>query len=269
MNKPLPIPNQCIWCLSRGPDVIFDESHIVPKCVGNFKEQVLPRGIVCRCCNGYFGTSVEPALLRDPSFHTIAVVLRLRHPDRMNEFRDNVFDGEHPSTVPIEKEVHLDTQLTPTGLTMGVSYGVKGCLSKEYEIKELGFLSRAVHKIAYESLAWFIFVKGTDEKIDIFDSSFDYIRRWSRYGEPQNSVRPVLRMQYVKPDVRPKWQMRHWRANDWLGVELDLFGDWYGVSLTSPPDDAFEHLRKRANPSDSTHTTWFLSTTLTEVKGTI
>lgn len=267
LAEALPVPNRCIWCFREPPDIIFDVSHVVPKCVGNLSQQLLPLGIVCRQCNNYFGTAVEPALLKDPFFHVIAVVLRLQHPDRMNEFRDRVFDNEHPSTVPIDRKVHVECILTNQGLTLDVSYAVKGRLVREYQVKDLAFLSRALHKIAYEALAWSIFVKGLDQTIDIFDSGFDHIRRWARHGEPQNSVRPVLRMQYYAPNIKPQWEMRQWRFHNWLGAEIDLFGDWYAVNLTSPPDKAYDYLQEKAKPSNSAHVTWLLGNNFTEIKG--
>jgi hypothetical protein len=75
-----PIPNRCIWCHKSAPDVSFDESHVFPECVGNHGQQVLPPGIVCKSCNGYFGSKIEPVFLADPIFHAIAVTLSLVDP---------------------------------------------------------------------------------------------------------------------------------------------------------------------------------------------
>jgi hypothetical protein len=156
---------------------------------------VLPAGIVCEKCNNYFGTKVEPVLLRDPISHTRAVLLRLRDPDNMNELRDSVFDAEHPCVGSPERKLSVLATISPRNLTLDLQYTVEGQLSKSYKPGELAFLSRAVHKRAFESLASMVFVEGRYRNIDILDGRFDAIRQWSRYGQSQNHVGPVLRLQ--------------------------------------------------------------------------
>ena len=260
------IPYTCIWCLREPPTATFNsESHVVPECVGN-TEQVLPTGFVCDNCNQYFGQKVEPTLLRDPILHVIAVSLRLIDPDDMNEFRDSIFDSEHPPTKGVERKLDWAAEVSTTRtLNLDIEYTIKGQISKLYTPKNLTFLSRAVHKIAFESLAWGVFVKGTHEykDVDVFDSRFNYIRKWSRYGEPQNNIRPMLRRQ--RPDLmipdqnkKPEFGYElHKRGADSLVVSLNLFGDIYGVSLTSSPDTVGNDLKNWASkPRD--YPVWFM-----------
>jgi hypothetical protein len=235
-------PNRCIWCRGEPSNTTFNVSHVLPECVGN-ENVVLPKGIVCMQCNSHFGRRVEPALLRDPLFHVMAVVQQLTDPADMNAFRDRVFDAEHKPVEGVERNLSCDIKVSPMNMSLNIQYAIKGQLSKSYSRRELKLLSRAVHKIAFEALAWTIFVKGLYEDIDVFDDRFDTIRKWSRYGQPQNSVRPVIRHQAFH-EVKPKWACYLWRFGDSLAIELNLFGDWYAVSLTSPSDKAGDDLKR-------------------------
>ncbi len=96
----LPVPNICIWCHHKPPEISFNLNHVLPECVGNENQHTLPPGIVCSSCNSYFGTKVEPVLLDDPIFHVIAVVLSLVDPDDMNVFRATLFDTTHQPVKP-------------------------------------------------------------------------------------------------------------------------------------------------------------------------
>jgi len=249
------VPNRCIWCRGEPPNTTFNVSHVLPECVGNENQQVLPKGIVCMRCNNYFGTKVEPALLRDPLFHIMAVFLRLADPEDMNAFRDRVFDAEHPPVESVKRNLGYDMEVSPMNLSLSIRYEIKGQLSKSYSRKELTLLSRAVHKIAFETLAWAIFVKGLNEDIDVFDYRFDIIRKWSREGQPQNSVRPVIRRQAFY-EIEHKWGFRLWRRGDSLAIELNLFGDWYAVSLTSPSDKAGDDLKRWVGSERPEYPVW-------------
>jgi hypothetical protein len=129
----------------------------------------------------------------------------------------------------------------------------------------LAFLSRAVHKIAFESVAHSLFVgsglqykKKELEDIDIFDHSFSVIRDWVRYGKPQNSVRPALRIQKFN-EVKTQKQLFNWGGEtlyfqEGICYALNLFNDWYILSLTSSPDKVESDLKiwgKKIKPSNS------------------
>jgi len=236
-----PIPDRCIWCHRTPADSIeFDDSHVLPNCVGNDKQQVLPRGLVCKPCNNYFGLKIEPVWLRDPGFHVIAVVLGLVDPDDVERFRNAIFDQEHPAVGQVNRTVSINTTLDPNRMTMDVSYGINGRLVTEYRPRDLALLSRAIHKLAFESLAWQTYVDpGTG--LDLFDKRFDAIRRWGREQIPFLGYRPVARR--VPKSIDANWSPRLWVFGDELGMEMRLFGDWYAVSLTSRADKALEDLR--------------------------
>jgi len=242
VQTPLPTPNRCIWCRRTAPDVTFDESHILPECVGNV-QQILPAGIVCKPCNNYFGSKVEPALLADPPFHAIAVFLQLVDLADMNVFREKLFDKEHPSVGNVNRDLKLNATIKGQTLGLDVSYAVSGRLEKIYSTKELSFLSRAVHKVALESLAWQIYVGGgLLNPPDLFSDAFDPARVWARDGQPHGSVRPVLRR--PNPVISFQWGVQGWKFVDGFGVQLNLFADFYAVNLTSSPQSVLQDLRE-------------------------
>lgn len=257
------VPKRCIWCLEEKDESSFDISHVVPECVGN-ESQILPKGIVCKKCNNYFGTKVEPYLLSDPLFHIIAVFLRLQDPEDMNEFRDRVWDSTHPPSGSVTRNMSLDATISPDSFNLDLQYTVGGQISKTYKRREKAFLSRAVHKIAFESLAWVIFVKKVDTQLDIFDSDFNHVREWVRYGNPISIIRPVLRNQRFAR-INNKWECMHWKFPEFIGIELNLFGDWYIVNLTSPPDRVEVDLRKRVDPSKHKDPIWLIGEKFTQV----
>lgn len=238
------LPWRCIWCKAQGDDVVFNESHVLPECVGNY-QQTLPPGIVCAKCNNFFGTGVEPALLADPAFHTMAVALELIDVGDMKRFRETVFDREHPPVEPIRPTLALSATREPNAMELSVSYSIEGRLRHRYDKRALALFSRAVHKVAYESFAHSLFVKKVKPTFDIFSEEFEPTREWARRGQPQNQVRPILR--------RPGTTLENqWGISIWdnpvlgMGVELKLFGEWYGVSLTAAPDTVLNTLRRWA-----------------------
>lgn len=261
--EPKPVPNRCIWCLEEPPSATFkSESHVLPECVGNEHQQVLPPGIVCDRCNRSFGRKVEPALIDDPIFSTRVGILQLR--DKNGKF---VYE---PSPSGVHRKVHVDAKVSGNKITVATTqYEIKGQPSKPYENrsippksknydkKALALLSRAVHKVAFESLAHSLFV-GTGQEfeteelkhIDMFDQSFKVIRDWVRYGQPQRSVRTVLRLQKFEEVKKQKeltlWKFFLYGFQNWLRGELDLFSDWYIISLTSSPDKVEGDLRNWA-----------------------
>lgn len=264
------IPNRCIWCLKELSEVEFtSESHVFPECVGNERQQVLPSGIVCDDCNHKFGRKVEPALIDDPVFETIVGILQLR--DKNGEF---VY--EHSPT-GVHRDVHIDTNVSGNKVTVSTQYKIQGQpskpyeersispKSKDYDKRSLALLSRAVHKIAFESLAHSLFVgtglqyeKNEFKDIDIFDCRFNVIRDWVRYGNPQYSVRPILRLQKfdkVKINVKSvPWKIGLYGFNQWLRCELNLYNDWYAMNLTSSSDKAEDDLKNWVKRTKFDHT---------------
>src|ERR1700680_2893226 len=96
---------QCLWC--RGAVDATDVSHVLPECFGNRDQQVLPPGMVCRKCNNYFGSKIEPALTDDPVIHSLVVALRLVDPGDANVFRDRLFSTPHVPKEPVVRSLAL------------------------------------------------------------------------------------------------------------------------------------------------------------------
>lgn len=66
----------CIFCSAQSHESKSVE-HVIPESLGN-KEYVLPAGVVCDKCNGYFGRKIEQPLLEIPFF-------------KQNRHRNNIF----------------------------------------------------------------------------------------------------------------------------------------------------------------------------------
>jgi hypothetical protein len=180
-----------MWCRSDGP---FDRSHVIPECLGNSSAQVLPPGIVCRGCNNYFSRDVETAFLDFPPVHVFAALLGVIDPGDGRPFRDKLF-GETPVPVSVPLEISVEAityEREPRRLNYRVQKPVVAEVRKEFSARGLIFLSRAVHKIALEAIAWNTFVKGNSDPVDVFSTDFNPIRDWARRGEPQRTVRPFL-----------------------------------------------------------------------------
>lgn len=268
-----PIPNKCIWCLGEQSSERFNsKSHVLPECVGNKRQQVLPAGIVCDQCNNFFGRRVEVALINDPIFEARVGILQLR--DKKGEFAYN------HSPLGVHRVANMEAEISSNKVTLITKYEIKGqpnkpheirniSKSKDYSKRDLALLSRAVHKIAFESLAHSLFVKSglkfehIDLKnIDIFDRSFEAIRRWARYGEPQGSVRAVLRLQKFD-EIKTQEELFQWGGElryfqQWFCYGLNLFGDWYIMSLTSAADEADGDLRTWAARAKCAQPVWMV-----------
>jgi hypothetical protein len=244
--------------------VEFDMNHVLPECVGNINQQTLPPGIVCTSCNNYFGSKIEPKLLDDPFFHVIAVTLSLIDPDDMNVFRSKLFDQTHPPVGPLKRSINVSANVSKKKVSLDIAYEIQGCITRSYTPKQLRFLSRAVHKIAFEALAHEVFVKGIDNPPELFSSKFEAIRQWTREGRPQSEARPVLRRMGKK--ISTEWESRFWNFGEEIGCELRLFGDWYGVSLTSAHEEALIHLSKWVG--SQTGETWYFSDSMSKLDTT-
>jgi hypothetical protein len=235
-----------------------DVSHVLPECFGNFEAQVLPKGTVCRSCNNYFGSKIEPALIEDPRIHAICVILRVVDPGDANVFRDRLFDDKHPSVAPPQRNLGLNLTVRNNALELDVSYEIKGTLRREHDRRSVAWFSRAIHKLAFESFVWLQMQPDPKlSKMDPFSESFRPLRRWTRYGEPNGRVRPVARM--PASSITHEWEPRLWGFDEHFALELRLFGDWLAVSLTSSPADAEEHLRRWC--SGSARTGWLIGDT--------
>jgi HNH endonuclease len=242
-----PIPHRCIWCKCDTSATATDVSHVLPQCLGNASQQTLPPGVVCKSCNSHFGHKVEPVLLRDPILHAIAVFLQIVDPSDKRLFREKMFDAQHPPVGRVEQNLDMNLHLQGSRLELKVGTTVRGTIAHEYSHRELKLLSRAIHKIAFESVAWQLYVSEAEAPkrecvFDPFSGMFDSVRVWSRLGYPMTRVRPVVR----KPatSISGDWHVRLWSFPEGVGCEVNLFADWYAVSLTSTPELAEQHLRQ-------------------------
>ena len=247
-----PIPYQCIWCLKDPSDATFgSRSHVLPKCIGNKDEQVLPKGVVCDKCNNYFSGKLEDRFIKEPILRTLVEILELGD-------KESQFTYEH-SPSGVRRAAHITAKVSGNRITVTTQYEIEGQPNKPSEVRTitkpkrygrtgLAFLSRAVHKIAFEAVAHSLLV-GTGLKpqskkighIDLFDPRFNVIREWVRYGEPQHSVRPALRILKLD-EVKRQEQLWQWGgqlrvSQNCAYYELNLFHDWYVMSLTSPASE--------------------------------
>jgi len=273
-------PYRCIWCLEEPPGATFDsESHVLPECVGNIAQQILAKGIVCDNCNQFFGRRLEPTLIDEPIFSTLVAVLGLRD-------IGSQFTYQH-SPSGVHRACHVAAEVSASRIVLITQYEIEGQPNKPNEVRtiskckdygrrDFAFLSRAIHKIAFETLAHHQFV-GTGIRrhrkelgdIDVFDRKFDVIRTWVRRGEPQGSVRPALRMQRFE-QAKTKEQLSRWGGEahyyqQGIYYALNLFNDWHIVSLTSPPDRVENDLRSWRKTQEFDNTVWMVGDRLQPV----
>jgi len=192
----------------------------------------------------------------------IAVVLSLVDPDDMNVFRDTLFDAPHQPVKPAQRNLKLSAHIIANKISLDVSYKIQGEISRKYTPRRLKFLSRAVHKIAFESLAWEIYVKGIKNLPDPFSSEFEPTRLWAREGHPHSFARPVLRR--MGKEISTEWETRFWKFKNDIGAEISLFGDWYGVSLSSPHSETLSYLRRRVG--SQTEGVWYITDEFTKLE---
>jgi hypothetical protein len=228
----------CLWCGTH--DYESNVSHIVPSAVGN-AEHVLSPGEVCSGCNSYFGRDVEPILLDDPFVHIAALLRRVQNPRKPGAFRDELFDAAHPATTGVNWSLNLGVDFQPNAATFDVDLHISGRMVREYDLRRLAFLSRAVHKIGLEHLAYVFRDGSLPPELDPRSSRFDVTREWARYGQPYGKVRAVLRRPGTRSDA--SWHVEVWGHGDEVDLQIELFGDWYAVTLTADPANAESHLR--------------------------
>lgn len=152
------------------------------------------------------GLSAKPATI-------IAVFLQIVDPADMIAFREKLFDKEHPAVGRVNRDLKLNITVKDQTLGLDAAYTVAGRLEKVYTGKELALLSRAVHKVAFESVAGQIFVGGgLQNPPDLFSDAFDPVRAWAREGQPHGLVRPVLRR--PNPTISLNWSVQLWKFGD-------------------------------------------------------
>jgi hypothetical protein len=267
------VPYRCIWCLEEPPSATFgSESHVLPECVGNIAQQILPKGIVCDNCNQFFGRRLEPTLINEPILSTLVAILGLRD-------IGSQFTYQH-SPSGVHRASHIAAEVSGNRIVLTTQYEIEGqpnkpnevrtiSKCKDYRRRDLAFLSRAVHKIAFETLAHNQFIgtgiqryRKESGDIDIFDRKFNVIRTWVRRGEPQSSVRPALRIQRFG-EAKTEKQLSQWGGEahyfqEGIYYALNLFNDWYIMSLTSLPDRVENDLRSWRKTQEFHNTVWMV-----------
>ncbi len=245
---PLPIPYQCIWCKQAAPQVTFDtETHALPAAAGN-ADEVLPQGVVCDTCNRNWG-KIERELSKYPLFKIGAWAVHSENVRTGKPFCPILID-DTDTVVPLPGRsgdgIRLRIRINGSKLHVEVTTSVKGTFTVEYTPRRLALLSRAVHKVALEGLAWGMYTANsqTPVVIDPLSGQFDHVRAWVEAGEPQHSVRPFFQpgdLKYsasIPATFGPTTHARH----DRIIVQYRDGFSWYAVTLTSPPDQALHDL---------------------------
>jgi len=231
----------CIWCKDSTAE--SDVSHVVPECFGNNTEHVLRKGIVCKKCNSYFGTQVEPGLIDDPLVHAVCVASRIVDPGDANVFRDRMFDHPHKTETPVERSLELHAKYGSDHFYAEVNYSIKGRIKLEYNYKREAKFSRVLHKMGFENYVWhFIHNRLPPGSPDPLSNRFDSVRDWARRGNPHMNIRPYVRM--PAPGLELNWEFGILEAVGELRTEMRLYGDCFAVSLTTDANNSGAHLRK-------------------------
>ncbi len=232
----LQVPGRCIWCLgpaSPSDREKTDKSHVLHAALGNADQQVLPPGVVCRPCNNFFGRKVDPALIDFPPLCMTATYLEVMNTRRNKLFRESVPGvGRIPDTPSEVIDVALGW--SPMKLMLDLRQPSVGRYEKDYSPKDLRGLSRAVHKLLVESIAWHVYVYGHPEPVDLFDSAFDHVRRWVRRGEPHGAARPWLWQLPLEQALLQGWRVEPLYFAEGRGfTRMRVLGNWFLVDVTS------------------------------------
>lgn len=167
----------------------------MPASAGN-REEVLPPGVVCDTCNRNW-RKIEVELREFSLFKIGAWAVH----------SENVYTGKPLCPVLTDDagtviptpgygrgNIRLGIRVKPLTLRVEVTTQVTGTFTTHYTERRLRFLSRAIHKVAFEGLAWGMYVRHNQPTpiVDPFSPYFDQIRRWAQSGAPQGENRPFL-----------------------------------------------------------------------------
>ncbi|MFC1969650.1 hypothetical protein ACFLVV_00335 [Chloroflexota bacterium] len=211
-------------------------------------------------------------MIDEPILSTLVAILGLRD-------IGSQFTYQH-SPSGVHRSSHITAEVSANRIVLTAQYEIEGqpnkpdevrtiSKCKDYRRRDLAFLSRAVHKIAFETLAHNQFVgtgiqryRKESGDIDIFDRSFNVIRNWVRRGEPHSSVRPALRIQRFE-EAKTEKQLSQWGGEahyfkQGIYHALNLFNDWYIMSLTSLPDRVENDLKSWMKTQEFHNTVWMV-----------
>lgn len=178
-------PMICMWCKHRSREWAIE--HIIPEGIGCQADFVLTEGQVCRNCNNGLG-HVDQALLDSfdfPRFIANQTQKGNRPPAVLSRPNFKAYSSRP------ENEVLINAGRTPvktrTGDVLSPPRGKRGEVRCEIEVHgglatgrirmEVGHhpkLSRAVHKVALESLSFFLGNEASWD--DRYDAVRDYVR---------------------------------------------------------------------------------------------
>lgn len=105
----------------------------------------------------------------------------------------------------------VDLRVSRNRLEPGVELGIHGRVARDFDPRSLALLSRAVHKLAFENLAWSVRVKGLAGIPPLPSRTFDPVREWARRGAPPHACPPDAvdgsaaiehRIRIANPEIR-------------------------------------------------------------------
>jgi hypothetical protein len=149
-------------------------------------------------------------------------------------FRESVLPGlgripDSPSGI-----IDYSLDVAPAKLILDLRRPIVGRYEADYGPRRLRTLSRAVHKVLVESIAWHVYVHGHVDPVDLFDSAFDHVRRWVRRGEPQGAARLWLWQIPLEQDLLQGWRVEPLDFAEGRGfTRMRVFGNWFFVDVTS------------------------------------
>jgi len=149
---------------------------------------------------------------------------------------------------PARYQAAISALLIPAKVADAVSLAeLTGAFEWDYTPERLAMLSRWAHKMALESFAWSLGVGDTTPppgtNVDLFHHRFDAVRAWARRGEPQGTIRPVLRkLPETRPAsiANPTVGTKFWLLEDDIVFEVSVFGDRYVCALTTDHHHALD-----------------------------
>jgi hypothetical protein len=177
---------RCLFCLK--PDGPFTrEEHIIPESCCN-EQIVLPPGVVCDPCNQYFSQ-----LDAHFTHHHHGAFYKLMHVPETKKGK--------PPTIPLQEGRGYRNEDGTFGLSQSILPGYESDFSMTVGANEIvlnaafrpkpgdaKLISRFLAKAGLEIL----YFKDSEEKQMAFESRFDAIRNYARYGSPSSLFVPFI-----------------------------------------------------------------------------
>jgi hypothetical protein len=178
------------------PITYESNAHVITQGLGQ-NDKVFPRGVVCDDCNSYFGTTLEPALMRHPTL--ASDMQRLGVPGRDGDPRSIIgnwrrsSDGSYwvPMAPPAPKGEYLGKPLIELLPILDPSFD------------QLEF-RRGLHMLAFNELA-FLHATGQvlDPAYDPGDPKYDAVRIYIRAPRRAKEAWPFAERYDPQPAIGP------------------------------------------------------------------